>query len=65
MGEKSPGLEIGGLSRNSHDISRVISQSGMWEFDPCVVSQPLTQPERVVKSSLKLPYFIGFPCDFP
>ena len=49
---------------NSSDISKGLFQTGMCEFDPSQVSQPVTQPERVSPYWLKVPHIIGFWCDF-
>lgn len=44
---------------NSADISEGHSQTGMFEFEPSEVSQPLAQPEGVGTHPSKLPHFIG------
>ena len=46
-GAKSPPPKFGGMRRNSPDISKGLSLSGMWGFDPWMVSQAVHQLEIV------------------
>ena len=43
--QKSPTPDFEEKCGNSPDISKGISQTGMWEFDPSEVSQPVRQPK--------------------
>jgi hypothetical protein len=51
--------------RDLTESFRCIRDLGIWQFDTCYPSQPVAQPEGVSGYWLKVPHFIGFPCDCP
>jgi hypothetical protein len=54
--------EFRGKRGNSPDISKGIFQSGMWEFDPFVVSQALAQRKILYTIWGKILQITGFQC---
>ena len=59
-GAKSPPPKFGGMRRNSPDISKGLSLSGMWGFDPWMVSQAVRPSCRYPEGCQKGPPTAGF-----